>query len=135
MRRLFGSPELVLASVFASQLKSGAFLSMPRAQRKALRLKPVTFPPKKAGVTHSAPAPISDMRIDAIARRGRLMAEISKMGFFLLEEICGRERLLKDVAATIQCSSEYVGQRFDEALTEAADHYGRLPASRPRKRL
>lgn len=36
VRRLFGSPELVLASVFASQSKTGAFLSMPRAQRKAL---------------------------------------------------------------------------------------------------
>lgn len=112
-------------------------IKLSRTEAKLRRLRPTTFPPKRPSRVMSKPSgnvDLIDCRIDAQGRLGRLQAEISHMGFFLLNEVCGRERWLKDVADSIEEPADYLGPRFREALGEAADHYSTLPSSRRRRR-
>jgi hypothetical protein len=106
---------------------------------KPPRLKPgavrpvVTFRPKRGSRAARGPSKgPSDSRIDALARLGRLADEVSPIAWHLLEQVIGEERWLKDVAADLESTPEYVSQRFREALWEATRHYQREPASRPR---
>jgi hypothetical protein len=94
----------------------------------------VTFKPRFA--KRQARGPIeamSDARIDALARLGILMACVSNVTFFMLREVIGHERWLKDVAAQMGVSQEYAAQRFREALCDAALHYADEPSRKPRR--
>ena len=82
----------------------------------------VTFRPRGGRRVMSAPT-VDDTRLDAIARLGRLAAEISNTGFWLLEHVIGHEWPLKVVAARLGVDERYVSERFREALTEAAGFY------------
>lgn len=82
-----------------------------------------TFKPRRPRRPRRGPPNVSDARLDALARLGRLAAGISKISCYLLEQIVGRERWIKDVAGELRTSPEYVSQRFREALWDAADHY------------
>lgn len=103
-----------------------------RAERKAERLRPTTFPPKKAKRPKAGPSAAVDARIDAMARVGRLAKRVSNVSFYLLEQVVGEERWLKDVAARLGVSPEYVAVRFREALVEAAAYYRLSAATRRR---
>lgn len=106
------------------------------ARLKAGQTRPiVTFHPKRGKRASTSPrASHSDSRLDALARLGRLADEVSPIAFYLLEHVIGREQWLKDVAAELSASAEYVSQRFREALWEATTHYQREPTSRPRRK-
>jgi hypothetical protein len=90
---------------------------------------PPTFRPRGARRQRRQAADIHDTRLDAMARIGRLADEISKVSFWLLEQVIGRERTLGDVARMLQTDKRYVAQRFREALTEAGSHYGMCPGA------
>jgi len=62
-------------------------------------------------------------RLDALARLERLAGAISSISFYLLDQIVGRERWMKDVAGELRTSPEYVAQRFREAIWEATVAY------------
>ncbi len=103
------------------------------AERKAERIRPVTFKPRRAKRQRQGPSTISDARLDGMARLGRLCDSVSPISWFLLVEIAGQERWIKDVALQLREPAEYVGKRFRESLVEAAAHYRMMPASRPRR--
>lgn len=96
--------------------------------------RPATFRPRLPRQQRRQVADIHDTRLDAMARIGRLADEISKVSFWLLEQVVGRERTLGDVARMLQTDQRYVAGRFREALTEAGAHYGMCPGARPRSR-
>lgn len=94
----------------------------------------VTFKPRNGKRQQRGPIEgISDRKIDALARLGRLADRISHMSFWMLEHVIGREIWLKDVAIMLQVTPEYVATRFREALCEAAGHYRMGPSSKPRE--
>lgn len=106
-----------------------------REERKRDRLKPVTFKPRKGKRPRTGATDVmSDSRLDAMARLGRLCDSVSPVAWFLLVEIVGRERWAKDVALQLVETPEYVARRFRESLCEAAAHYRMAPSSRPRQR-
>ena len=105
-----------------------------REERKRERLRPTTFRPRKAKRVKAGPSSGGDGRLDAMARLGRLCDEVSPISWWLLVEMVGNERWAKDVAAQLRVSPEYAGQRFREALIEAASHYARRPSRKPRSR-
>jgi len=106
---------------------------LTRAERRQQRLRPATFPPKKAKRVKQGPSSdgVSN-KIDAIARIGRLAASVSEVSYWLLWQIIGRERWIKDVAHELGEDPHYIARRFREALTEAAAHY-RLGSRRSRR--
>ena len=102
-------------------------------QRRRERLNPTTFRPAAGRRVRSTPE-LGDSRLDAMARIGRLQDEVSKISFWLLEQVIGTERTLKQVAELLGEDQRYVGRRFREALWDAAGHYRMVPSSRPRRR-
>jgi hypothetical protein len=102
-------------------------------QRRRERLNPTTFRPAAGRRVRSKPE-LGDSRLDAMARIGRLQDEVSKISFWLLEQVIGTERTLKQVAELLGEDQRYVGRRFREALWDAAGHYRMVPSSRPRRR-
>jgi hypothetical protein len=106
---------------------------MTRAERKDRRLRPRTFKPRGAKRVKASPTSISDSKLDAMARLGRLMDSVSNVSWWLLVEIVGKERTAKTVALQLGETPDYIGRRFRESLCEAAAHYRLGPSSRPRE--
>lgn len=91
-------------------------------ERRRERIRPATFRPSVGRRVRSKPE-LGDSRLDALARIGRLQDEISKISFWLLEQVIGYERTLKQVGELLSEDQRYVGRRFREALWEAASFY------------
>lgn len=103
---------------------------MSAAEKRRLAL--MTFKPRTSAKRGKASFSVNDTRLDAMARLGRLQDEISKISFYMLEQVIGQERTLAELARRIDADQKYVSQRFREALWDAAAHYRMLPADRPR---
>lgn len=101
-------------------------------ERRRERLQPTTFKPRRAKRMRQGPSSMSDSKLDAHARLGRLMDSVSPVSWFLLVEVIGNERWAKDVALQLRETPEYIGRRFRESLCEAAAHYRLQPSSKPR---
>lgn len=93
-----------------------------------------TFRPKSGRRAPTIPT-IHDSRLDAIARLGRLAAEISKCSFWLLEHVIGEEWTLREAAARLAADERYIAERFREALTEAAGFYRMGPSCARGRRM
>lgn len=111
-------------------------LMMAKVERltAAEKRRVVTFRPKATAKRGKASFDVNDTRLDAMARLGRLQDEISKISFYLLDQLIGQERTLAEIARRIDADQRYVSQRFREALWEAAGHYRMLPGARPRSK-
>jgi len=105
---------------------------LTRSELRDRRLRPRTFKPRGAKRIKASPTSISDNKLDAMARLGRLCDSVSNVSWFLLQEIVGKERTARDVALQLRETPDYIGRRFRESLTEAAAHYRLGPSSRPR---
>lgn len=115
------------------QLMLAKIAKLTPEERRAQKLRPVTFKPRRGKRMRSGPVAISDNKLDAMARLGRLCDSVSNVGWFLLVEVVAQERWLKDVASQLLESPEYIAKRFREALCEAAAHYRMQPSSHRRE--
>lgn len=111
-----------------------AAIAKPMTAAERRRREALTFRPRSSARAPARPGSVADSRLDAMARLGRLAAEISQVSYWLLEHIVGHEWTLERTARALGVDQRYLGPRFREALTEAAGHYRLGPSARPRRR-
>ena len=75
-------------------------------------------------------AGISDAKLDASARLGRVAKEINKLSFWLARKVIGEEWTIVQCAGELGRDQRYVGPRFREALDELAFHYKMIARGR-----
>lgn len=107
-----------------TRLMTAKIEKMTAAEKR--RRAMMTFKPRTSAKRGKATFEVADSRLDAMARLGRLQDEISKISYYLLDQVIGQEQTLSRVAGRIGVDQRYVSQRFREALWEAAAHYKML---------